>query len=334
MEKKAVTLISNNHYENIKWLIDQAAKQADECRLAVAFWGEDAVEKLGLTKGIRAKIICDLDSGACNPEVVRELRKNLGNKNVKKLPGLHAKLYWTPCGLILGSSNASANGLGYEGKEVVADSELNVLVYDEKTIKDAGAQFQKWWKDDATDIDDDDIERIESLWRSRRGRRGRKLDKKTMGLIEAHKKSPDFFKDRDIWVYKFKSSPVKESEEQTEYEKSSGVFKNASKKYQISQWYDDRKNFGKRNPHPYSPGRKVLEIKSGKLSICETLDRNWKQPVKGLEGYNYYFYEGVPLIVSGVEIIPTKTDIQKLGRVLPKQDGEGELFKLLNKITS
>jgi hypothetical protein len=48
-------------------------------------------------------------SGACNPDVIRKLM-NLGAE-IKMVDGMHARIYWTRAGAIIGSANASANGL-------------------------------------------------------------------------------------------------------------------------------------------------------------------------------------------------------------------------------
>lgn len=49
-------------------------RQADTARLAVAFWGKGAIERLGLNRpGLVAKILCNLDSGAYNPAELRRI---------------------------------------------------------------------------------------------------------------------------------------------------------------------------------------------------------------------------------------------------------------------
>lgn len=67
-----------------------------EAILAVAFWGEDACARLGLTNfhAGNVTIICDPESGACNPQVLTEL-KSL-NIDVRAKRHLHAKVLWTP----------------------------------------------------------------------------------------------------------------------------------------------------------------------------------------------------------------------------------------------
>ncbi len=57
-------------------------------KLAVAFWGQGAGEKLEIPKG--AKIVCNLTSGGTNPNEIRALIKQ--GVNVKQHNSLHAKI--------------------------------------------------------------------------------------------------------------------------------------------------------------------------------------------------------------------------------------------------
>ena len=80
---------------------------------AVAFWGRGAEE---LTRGIghdNVKIICNLKSGGTNPYVIEVLQ----HQNVRQNDLLHAKVYLGDNAAIVCSANASANGLGFEGRE-------------------------------------------------------------------------------------------------------------------------------------------------------------------------------------------------------------------------
>ena len=90
-------------------------------RLAVAYWGSGAVARLGLdavdTRTVDIEITCDLRSGACNPKEIDKLIKLFGPDRVRTRDGLHAKAWITDAGCVLGSSNASANGLGHEADE-------------------------------------------------------------------------------------------------------------------------------------------------------------------------------------------------------------------------
>jgi hypothetical protein len=95
----------------IRELIHAAAT----AKLAVAFWGSGAVASLGLDRsGLDVEAICNLDSGACNPTEIEKLRQLRPRTAVKSDPRLHGKVYWTPDAVVVGSSNASTNGLAIE----------------------------------------------------------------------------------------------------------------------------------------------------------------------------------------------------------------------------
>jgi hypothetical protein len=111
-------------------------------RFAVAFWGNGALTSLGLDGrgAIGAKIICNLESGATNPDVVKQLIQS--GAVVRSNPKLHAKVYASSSTIILGSSNASANGLVVEGKnELTGWIEANIMTDDPTLVGKVGKWF-------------------------------------------------------------------------------------------------------------------------------------------------------------------------------------------------
>lgn len=87
-----------------------------EATIVVPFWGEGATDALGLDRSNweSLRVVCNLDSGACNPhEIEKLLRLTTRTNTVKVLsdPRLHGKVYLTKSAVVLGSSNASSNGL-------------------------------------------------------------------------------------------------------------------------------------------------------------------------------------------------------------------------------
>src|SRR4051812_46625819 len=96
--------------------IRDALAATDACDLAVSYWGLNAPStlKLGKMSG-DVRVLCDARSGACNPVALQGLL-DMGVK-LKTRDRLHAKVYLTRACAIVGSANASANGLGEEGQE-------------------------------------------------------------------------------------------------------------------------------------------------------------------------------------------------------------------------
>jgi HKD family nuclease len=114
--------------------------ETDTATLAVAFWGTEAIERLGLNKSWKSlRIVCNLDSGACNPEEIERLM-GLENVDVRTNWRLHGKVYLTPHALVMGSSNASSNGLVVEGAAAMGWAEANIQSKDPTLRK----QLSEW----------------------------------------------------------------------------------------------------------------------------------------------------------------------------------------------
>ena len=117
--------------------IKSAVVRAARVKLAVAFWGKHAIELVGLNAHLgRAQILCDAFSGACDPSILSEL---VARHDVRFTSGLHAKVYWTPDVVVVGSANASVNGLRNE--QDVLRLEAGIESADPDVIAKAEAWF-------------------------------------------------------------------------------------------------------------------------------------------------------------------------------------------------
>lgn len=137
--------------------IKEVVRRSGKLSVAVAYWGEDAAEHTGIAdrpdrKNVR--VICDLLSGACNPSEIRRL-KRLGVQ-VRKLSGLHAKVWINGDRVIVGSANASTSGL-------VDDDGHNMNIEAGLAAEDAelSRELQEWfewhWCHHASEIDKEDL---------------------------------------------------------------------------------------------------------------------------------------------------------------------------------
>jgi len=160
-----MTLLDGEHA--LSTARDLIARSAS-AKLAVAFWGKGAVKRLGLDReGLNLTVICNLESGACNPAEIRSLLALGPSVKVFSDPQLHAKVYWTPDAAVVGSSNASTNGLAVETEGEAGWAEANVLVADARTVAD----IEEWFKnrnDAALPVTEEAIRRIEEVWKLRR----------------------------------------------------------------------------------------------------------------------------------------------------------------------
>ena len=145
-----------------------------EVMAAVAYWGRGGAERTGLTEHgspASVRIICDLLSGACNPNEVERLKK-LGFC-VKTLDRLHAKVWIGGDDVIVGSANASQNGLLGEGERAAdANVEAAVLLHDQTLAREIVAWFEEQWCA-SDEIDDRHLDEARQIWKRRQRSGGR-----------------------------------------------------------------------------------------------------------------------------------------------------------------
>ena len=170
---------------------------ATEGCIAVSFWGKGVAEKLGLTAQSKVRVICNLDHPGCNPEAIEEL---LDLKIVVKThPRLHAKIYATPKVVIVGSSNASANGLLAANADVSGWIEGSVFSDDRALVSEVSAFFETLWKDIPREVTSEDVK---AALRTRDKPPYRWLDLPfSSSLFEACRKRPEAFKSVYVAFY-------------------------------------------------------------------------------------------------------------------------------------
>lgn len=165
-------------------------------KLAVAFWGQPAPDTLGLlSANTPPSIVCNLKMGGTNPEAIEYLLNN--GVKVTQSDHLHGKVYLFDDAAIVGSSNASANGLSLQGEEIKGWDEANILVTEESVL----GSIRQWLENiPKKPITPTDIAKAKEAW-SRRRHVGI-IDKppaKTL-LIDDLRRSPDTFGGRRIFV--------------------------------------------------------------------------------------------------------------------------------------
>ena len=140
--------------------VQQLVQRDGELLAAVAFWGRGAGQQTGITERAQpTRILCDLLSGACNPAEIRCLQEN--DVEVKYRPHLHAKVWMNGNEVVVGSANASMNGLGFEK----AGSNIEAAVY--LCDKEVAGRVKKWFLREwglAECVDDALLQAAETLW--------------------------------------------------------------------------------------------------------------------------------------------------------------------------
>jgi PLD-like domain len=121
------------------WLRERLTAGA-AATIAVAFWGSDSIEQLGLNNrdhnSHKLRIVCNLAMGGTNPFEIERLMKLQGIL-VEQSDRLHGKVYFFDDAVMIGSSNASANGLSFEGNDALGWHEANIVSYDPDVVKSA-----------------------------------------------------------------------------------------------------------------------------------------------------------------------------------------------------
>ncbi|MBW4093348.1 MAG: hypothetical protein HIU82_19945 [Proteobacteria bacterium] len=133
-------------------------------RCAVAFWGAGSETLFPAACNQDIRIVCNLRMGGTNPFTLDE--HLLHRLTVQQHDTLHAKVYISETAAIVASANASANGLGFEGREQAAWHEAGVFTKEHKMVEEIGRWFERIWHE-SRPIEDDDIRNAKAAWKSR-----------------------------------------------------------------------------------------------------------------------------------------------------------------------
>ena len=161
------TLFENSRSEITK-RIRRMFSKADDIGCIVAFWGRGADE---LFRNVREdvigriRIVCNLTSGGTNPRVIEELRNR--GFHVKHNSILHSKVYWTNRGIVVGSANASANGLSLESVEQDGWLEAAIHSNEPTNIVSVGNYVDEIWNT-SDEITEQDLMNAKKKWKKRR----------------------------------------------------------------------------------------------------------------------------------------------------------------------
>jgi hypothetical protein len=144
--------------------------------VAVAFWGAEIIEHLGLSLGNttiknsfdEVRIILNLAAGGTNASVVEQLRKaakefkKVGvNLTLRQSDKLHAKVWIGDNRVLVSSANASVNGLSFDSATQNCWNEAGLMVDDKTIVDEIRRWFERYWMDEnqCRDISDTDLVR-------------------------------------------------------------------------------------------------------------------------------------------------------------------------------
>jgi hypothetical protein len=138
---------------------------------AVAFWGIGSrgfLDSTGARSG-QFRIVCDTSMGGTHPEALRSLGAP-GDPSVRYHDGLHAKVYVSEVGVVVGSANASDNGIGFGNGEPGLTEAGTFHEAGSDVWESARAWFDRLHSK-ASIVDDAAIERARRRFRPRSGPR-------------------------------------------------------------------------------------------------------------------------------------------------------------------
>ena len=186
----------------LKKAVKASNENGNKVRFAVAFWGKGIIEDLSIDPA-NTEIVCNLSMGGTNPDVIGELLD--GGAEIRHSDQLHSKLYLTDSIGVIGSSNASANGLSMEGKEcsgwletnIVFSAEENGEIYEEavehyECIR-KGAKLLSGPKDPA-------LVKAREAWKKKRHSNPFVGVEKGKSLLWHIKKKPEVLENREIYI--------------------------------------------------------------------------------------------------------------------------------------
>ena len=183
--------------------------------LVVAFWGDGAIDELGIRdRSLPLNIVCNLETGSTNPAAIAELLKlgKTGAITVAQNDRLHSKIYLFDNTVIIGSSNASTNGLAFEGGELTHWMEANVVSSDADLLN----ATRKWIDTlGRRDISAADLKRARAAWKARRAVVHMPRDVSTT-VLEAMRYEPETIAELPIFLTVYKedlSSEAKDREQ-------------------------------------------------------------------------------------------------------------------------
>lgn len=158
--------VSSTDYSKV---VTAIATEEGELLLAVSFWGRGAESIVHPRSTGPVKLICNLKSGATNPDTIEALR-NRNGVTLKQHDRLHAKVVVGSRTAVVGSANLSSNGLNLEGDELQGWEEAGLLTRDATQLDAIKQWFEAMWRD-SQNIDDQDIKEARAKWAQRRATR-------------------------------------------------------------------------------------------------------------------------------------------------------------------
>jgi hypothetical protein len=140
-------------------------------KIAIAYWGSESLKLLHLnSKKRNVRVLCCLKGGKSDPAVIGRF-----GDHARQHDKLHAKMIWTRYGAVVGSANASSNGLPEEEYSGVGLIEASVFIKEAVALKEIerwfDGQYNSARRITKSDLKSAELERNRRLWTGGRGSR-------------------------------------------------------------------------------------------------------------------------------------------------------------------
>lgn len=118
------------------------------------------------------------------------------NNDIRTNALLHAKVYIFNNEIIIGSSNASSNGINLEGFENNSWKEMNILLDDKQVVKETKLWFQNLLKSHETiEVNESILKDAKKFYSQRR--KNRKIANKEKSILELYRENKEIFEERE-----------------------------------------------------------------------------------------------------------------------------------------
>jgi hypothetical protein len=207
-ERTEPILTSTLHGPAIQAYIKLAASKTNSIQIAAPFWGEHAIDLLGLEKVVDRenpsfRLICNLESGACNPAPIKVLKNRL-LWSMRTNKRLHAKVYIFDDCAIVGSANPSANGLALQDTEANSWHEVCIVVSDRKDVRGLRRWFDRLFaSSESKSVTPTRLAIAEALWKQRRRDTGNIFRRSAISLkdLAEGEQGASVLESTWIWIY-------------------------------------------------------------------------------------------------------------------------------------
>jgi hypothetical protein len=116
-------------------------REPGKIKIAISYWGRHALTLLNLdTTKKNIVVLCCLKGGKSDPEVIKQFKTR-----ARQCDRLHAKVLWTQNEAIVGSANASSNGMPVEDNFTGNLIEAGILITDRRQLKKIESWFDRYY---------------------------------------------------------------------------------------------------------------------------------------------------------------------------------------------